>query len=103
MKKREGGDIWTNLYDFPLIEATRALDPDELEDPLLERLTINQIERIKDYKHILSHQIIYARFIHVVTSEPFDPDFLSFASFSLEEMLALPKPILIDNFLSDYF
>lgn len=103
MNKREKGDIWTNLYDFPLIESDRALDPDEMEDSLLDRLTIDRIELVNNYKHVLSHQIIHARFIHVLTSQSHMTDFPALTYFSLEEMIDLPKPVLIDNFLSDYF
>jgi A/G-specific adenine glycosylase len=67
INKRLAKDIWTNLYDFPLIETKQRLT----ETKFLASKEWNQlIGRNKfeirsvsgDYKHILSHQKIYARF-----------------------------------------
>lgn len=68
LKKRNGNDIWRNLYEFPLIETS--------EDKLLEEVLKSngfaqlfpqnqQIElqnTVLEFKHVLSHRIIYAKF-----------------------------------------
>lgn len=72
IKKRTGNDIWKNLFDFPLIETVT-----ELKEPLLLKttewkillgrsdFTIRSVS--KTYKHVLSHQNIFARFWEIQT------------------------------------
>jgi len=102
MKKRMVGDIWANLYDFSLSESSTLLEPHELKDPVFEKLEINHIELLKDYKHVLSHQIIHARFILVSISKN-EIDLPELQFYTLEKIMDLPKPVLIDKFLSDFF
>lgn len=68
IKKRTGKDIWTELFEFPLIETEKALENKELLKKTTsffgkEKITIQKISESK--KHILSHQHIYAQFVHV--------------------------------------
>lgn len=55
VKKREGKDIWENLYEFPLIESKEAFDNEQLKN-----ITFTKIS--PSYKQVLSHQNIYAKF-----------------------------------------
>jgi A/G-specific adenine glycosylase len=76
INKRGEKDIWTNLYDFPLIETDK-----ELKEELFlkskewkhfietDKYTVKSISI--GYKHILSHQKIYARFWEIECKEPF--------------------------------
>lgn len=59
LKKRESGDIWEGLYDFPLIELNKAEESPEL---MAAQMNISELERHGSFKHILSHQRIYAEF-----------------------------------------
>ncbi|WON95887.1 A/G-specific adenine glycosylase [Sphingobacterium sp. UGAL515B_05] len=69
MSKRGEGDVWQNLYEFPLLESNHTMDiPEILEDDWFvsyfghgTHLNILQ----KQTKHILSHQNIYATFFEV--------------------------------------
>ena len=71
LHKREENDIWKNLYELPLIETDRKLSEEELYDqsgfqPLeaeFENLRIKKIH--PPFKHVLSHQCIYACFLEV--------------------------------------
>jgi A/G-specific adenine glycosylase len=60
--RREGGDIWQGLYQFPLVESDRALGPDEAlkfapwADGALFRKSVGPL------RHLLSHQRIHAIF-----------------------------------------
>jgi len=56
----------------------------------------------KSYKHILSHQKIYAKFFTINIKKPYIYSDISENSYSIKEILALPKPILIDNYLKEY-
>lgn len=93
MRKREGKDIWQGLYDFPLIERKRPVK----ESSLLRELGITKAKVTAPYKHVLSHQIIFARFI-VTPQSPNTP--ASFYTF--RKVAELPKPVLISRFLKDH-
>ena len=73
--KRGAGDIWHNLYEFPLIETEAPLDGQHiLQIPEFERLfggcQIDNIRLVSEgVKHVLSHRIIYADCYEVVLSE----------------------------------
>jgi A/G-specific adenine glycosylase len=67
INKRLSKDIWTNLYDFPLIETdqqseeTKILASDEWKKLIgKNKYSIKAVST--SYKHILSHQHIYAKF-----------------------------------------
>jgi A/G-specific adenine glycosylase len=76
INKRTAKDIWTNLYDFPLIETQKemagAVFLDSSEWKKMIGKTKYSIRAIsEDHKHILSHQKIIARFIEVDCTKPF--------------------------------
>lgn len=64
--KRPKGDIWQGLYEFPLIESKNSI----LEEIFLKskefkstvKSNFELIHVSKEYKHVLSHQHLYARF-----------------------------------------
>lgn len=71
--RREKRDIWQHLYEFPLIETdTPPSNPNTLnEHPIWKEWfgndianlpKIAQLEQIKHYKQLLTHQEIYAQF-----------------------------------------
>jgi A/G-specific adenine glycosylase len=76
IKKRTENDIWKNLYDFPMIETKKEMKKPPL-NPLLQRGLVlsssSPLGRLggapKLFKHILSHQIIFARFWEVAGFE----------------------------------
>lgn len=68
IKQRVDTDIWKGLYDFPLIEAPAELSINNLtEAKVLTEIFGNSSYVLKSvsetYKHILSHQRIFARFL----------------------------------------
>jgi len=76
LQKRTGNDIWKNLYQFPLFESNHDLTPEEVMSAPDFQMMVNGktivIKRIsRSYKHILTHQIIYARFFHLLTGTDF--------------------------------
>lgn len=105
MKKREEKDIWHGLYDFVLIETDRPVDAEKLfsEHELLKKFRKGNLSDISGmYKHILSHQLIYSRFIQVTLSQDVALTGSGFKFYSLKKVADLPKPVLISKFLSDY-
>jgi A/G-specific adenine glycosylase len=107
INKRTKNDIWKGLYEFPLKEAEKKLTKNEIiqiEDIEQfsngEEIAIKTIS--KEYKHILSHRIIKAKFIVA------EADKLSIQK--NDTYIIIPKkdisnyavPRLIDRFLKDY-
>ena len=75
INKRTGKDIWTNLYDFPLIETEKEQTEEEFLGSKEWKIFIGKnkysVKSIsKVYKHILSHQKIYARFWEIDCASP---------------------------------
>lgn len=67
IKQRGAGDIWQGLYEFPLIESSNQISEKNLMQSAewkamfgKEKLHIKSISAF--HKHILSHQILQARF-----------------------------------------
>ncbi|UOR04327.1 A/G-specific adenine glycosylase [Hymenobacter aerilatus] len=108
MRKRTGKDIWQGLYDFALTET----DSDELAAVEVLR----QVEALggtvasdraeepsATYRHVLSHQKLEARFypVRLEAALPVEAlQKLGLAAFNAAEIEALPKPILITNYIS---
>jgi A/G-specific adenine glycosylase len=93
IEKREGKGIWQNLYQFPLIEFD---SPDEKRNFLasLDSKFISQ-----EYKHILSHQQLFAHFAVVEPSNEIPENQLEIA---LSELSNFPIPRLIDKFWEEH-
>ncbi len=110
LKKRPGNDIWQSLYDFYTIETdTLHPAPELFHKQASEALGIPKIpfsSTGKVYKHVLSHQKISAQFYLI--SLPFrlreeTEETIGIKLYTIEEIEALPKPILIHSFLNEHF
>ncbi|MBI4929950.1 MAG: A/G-specific adenine glycosylase [Bacteroidetes bacterium] len=78
IRKRTENDIWKNLYDFPLVETKKEMKP--IPPALPKGKGENKLQVLpfgKDlgwaipsqpFKHVLSHQVILARFWEVKKS-----------------------------------
>ncbi len=88
MKKRGGKDIWEGMFDFPELEARNGK---VFSDPII---------------HLLSHQRLSVRFSHSQVSED---QFKELARthgaepYSIEQILTLPKPKVIVDFVEKTF
>ena len=73
LRRREGNDIWRNLYDFPCIESDRAISTEELlvEKTLLEFVPKTfQLVRVSPvFTHKLTHQTLIATFFEINISD----------------------------------
>lgn len=104
LKKREEKDVWQGLYDFFLLEMDQFY---ALEDLLAhqnlslpsDNFRIEQESEI--FKHILTHQKIWAKFWHIRLKniELVLNEFNKVQFYPPEEVQNLPKPILINNYL----
>lgn len=98
MKKRGSNDIWSEMYDFHLIET----DQDTEIDWANLGITVDRI--IGPVQHILTHQKIGARFYLVSIDRELllqkIANNLKLSLYSFDEVVNLPKPKLIVNVLS---
>ncbi len=104
MRKRSGKDIWQGLFDFMLVEKSRAVSPEKLlREPEYTAWFRNSKGIIVSgrYIHTLSHQTIHCRFIHVSVKGTFKAPEKGLAFYSRKEIAELPKPVLISRFLSE--
>lgn len=107
LRKRINGDIWNNLYDFPLIETGEKL---QLNNTILRDMIqrefgvknpdINSVS--KEYMHKLTHQNIYARFILVNVNNKLKKNEKFLILSHKNKLSGYPVPRLIEQFLIDY-
>lgn len=70
IRQRREKDIWTGLHDFPLIETTSAISAGKIISTKewkshFGRNKTKVLRVSTEYKHILSHQHIYATFYEI--------------------------------------
>ena len=106
LHRRESGDIWQGLYDFPCIESDHLLTFDDvIGDPLFMNLIQDQPFELTgtspQHTHKLTHQTIIATFFKIKISE-FSPIIQENNLFlvSENELEKYPIPKLIDNYLN---
>ncbi len=105
LHKRDGNDIWRNLYELPLIETDRSLTEEELYAhpafrafcPEPERATVAL--RQKGVKHVLSHRVIYADFYELVLPED-APALAGYQQVKVEDLHKFAVSRLINQFFS---
>lgn len=103
LEKRIENDIWQNLYQFPLLEGKHELTEKEFlvkYSPFkkYKTLTINKVTEQR--KHILSHQIIYARLIHLQTTNLCEVSD-GLIRVNKKDIYKFAVPKLLENFLND--
>jgi len=110
IKQRTEKDIWNKLYDFPLIDSKTALnEPQQLEiltTMLGFSIPKQQIKTFdKNYKHILSHQTLFATFytLTIQQSATFEQinSKQNYTKINIQNILEYPFPKLIHNFFND--
>lgn len=71
LRKRENAkDIWMNLYEFPNIESASALEDKKVVAALAESCGLKKTDFVVKeisvpFKHVLSHQVLLAKFLRV--------------------------------------
>ncbi len=100
MRERKSKDIWQGLFEFILTESEKEKN----EEDILQQVDIpfDVLDISTTYKHVLSHQIIYARFFHIrMKMSNFVSDKLSGHFYSKDQIQDLPKPVLILKYIDD--
>lgn len=106
MKKREAGDIWTGLWEFPLFEAGQLMDVKEVHRLALDKNLLNPDTKLtkfkKDYRHILTHQTIHARFFIADVKNGVDQPAVSEGmKFDKDQIRETAISRLMEKFISD--
>lgn len=98
LTRREKGDIWAGLYQFPLIESNKQLQPENLMVSLqwnewLGNLPLS-VERISPVTiHLLTHQRLYIRFWSIeLLAEPKYSNWIKVPAEELQHY-AVPRPV----------
>ncbi|MFD2201699.1 A/G-specific adenine glycosylase [Shivajiella indica] len=111
VKQRKEGDIWQGLFDFPMYELDNF--EDNFKEPVSvfeDNLAFGTITVIQDehvYKHILTHQKIFANFVKFVVDESFRSVLAGWASgrgylmVDTKELENLAKSRLILKYLNE--
>jgi A/G-specific adenine glycosylase len=102
LNKRSNEDIWKNLYEFPLLETDIQQELSEIlinSDILLKNCEFEISKESKIIKHVLSHQILYIRFITLKLKNT--SDFLeeNYIKISIDKLRKHPVPIVISNYI----
>ncbi len=110
LKERLAGDIWQGLYDFALAETDSANLPAAEVLRHVEALgghydpsRVAEDRPAPMLRHVLSHQKLEARFHAVPLASPLPETALrdtGLRAYSAAEIEALPKPVLISNYLA---
>jgi A/G-specific adenine glycosylase len=103
LEKRKSGDIWENLYQFPLLETIHHETPEQLiQSDNWRRLFAGNRLTIESVKpaiiHQLTHQKLHIRFLKITAENKIQND--DFILISREEFSIYPVPKPIDNYLS---
>ncbi|HAP58621.1 MAG TPA: A/G-specific adenine glycosylase [Cytophagales bacterium] len=106
VRTRPVGDIWTGLHDFHLVETTKPATPDEWPTDLGKLLMGHSLKGGDvEYKHLLSHRRLHARFyeVNVPEKDAFEglATQLEMQAVTWGNLENLAKPVLILRFLND--
>ena len=104
LRKRDTSDIWANMYDFPLIEsATRLTENELLAEPAWMEIIGKRDCFFKgissEIKHVLSHQIIYAKFWEIEFNEAKFNQSATISCVQEADLVDYALPKLIENYL----
>lgn len=104
-KQRQPGDVWQQMYDFPLIETFSENEGKSVSFQDCVKSTFGNDVKIKllsTKKHLLTHQIIYVRFFDL---ENYIVNFNLLSDIklvSVDYFKELPHPKVISDFVEKY-
>jgi len=91
LEKREAKDIWQRLYQLPLLETSALCSEPALLQEMMNtgfRKNVRICDQSKVYKHVLTHQTIFAQFVSIKAG--------SFGSKRLKTLIKVPFERLND-------
>ena len=106
MSQRGAGDIWENLYEFPMVETAAPVSLPELmqQGEFQAYFAGAELRSLGPaVRHLLSHQRIYAHFYVVEWSGQQEVKKSHWDYHLLENLDKLAKHKLISSFVERYF
>lgn len=105
ISKRKAKDIWHSLYEFPKIESDENLDIDmvmSLQEwkKLFKGIIVKVVHVSPDVKHVLSHQVIHARFVIVEVNRISENLKENYTVVNINQLDNYSVPVLIDSYLA---
>lgn len=104
LERRNNLNIWKNLYQFPLIEGFKEGGYDEIKKSqqwkeIFNDKTPKLIKEYSAFKHVLTHQNIYAKFYQLEIAEI--PEYVNehFFKTKISQFKQYPIPRLIEKFI----
>lgn len=101
LEKRTKKDIWENLHQFPLYESKNVLSDTEIINLNIPFHT-NKNTYLKSisetFKHVLTHQTIFARFVHF-EADDFVLNDSKFIRVNKKDIYKFAVPRLLENYL----
>ena len=99
IQKRKGDDIWKNLYELPFQENTEDQTITNLPNYLLEADALLLEKPASVYKHILTHQNIFARLCIFKLHKPLETKLTELQYVETKNLCNFAFPKLIINIL----
>ena len=105
LRKRPAGDIWQNLYEFPLIETSDVMEEEKLlvSEEFLTLLQGNPVKSVrlieKNVKHVLSHRVIHANCYEVIL-EADSCELPGYLRVRVDDLHKFPVSRLVSRFFS---
>jgi A/G-specific adenine glycosylase len=102
LEKRDNKDIWSNMYQFPLIETPGPSTPEEVITSSKWRNILGKrafiIENIHPERiHLLTHQRLHIRFFSIRVEDEKTAGHLF--SVKVDDLIRYPVPKPVENFL----
>lgn len=104
IQQRVEKDIWLNLYQFPLIETNEKVEFEKVIPQLQTEIQTKDFSITnvsKDYKHILSHQVIHAQFIEIQLEKKIEHN-TPWIEISTADFGTFAIPRLIDRYINEF-
>lgn len=97
--RQRKASIWNGLYEFLLFEGGKTLDSNDYPFDSNKTHLVQMSEKLR---HLLTHRILWLQFYHYTVDEKYFFYLMNefdLQPYSYEEMLTLPKPKSIINYL----
>lgn len=96
INRRSGDDIWKGLYEFPMVETEKKIENGDLPPlPVWLKSKEFAVKRIsEEYRHVLTHRRLYARFYSIKLKEKIEEENLVRIKRGELSNFAFPKLIL---------
>jgi len=104
-KQRQPGDVWQQLYDFPLIESENEVTIDDavLLSKVHELFGKGvELKVLDGLKHVLTHQTIYVQFFAIDNYIVNFNEHADIKSVKIDRFKQLPHPKIIGDFIEKH-